>query len=207
MTLKPSHPDRHAPRRLLPLLPVLLAATLLTGCGHHENWKLLNLKGIMPQLQFNLHDDTGKAVTAKNYLGKIVMLYFGYTHCPDVCPATMARMSQALSSLGPKAKQVQVLFVSVDPKRDTPKVLQTYTHAFAPEILGLTGTQEQLRTLTKRYRVTYGYGKPDADGNYEVTHSSAIFIFDRKGNTRLMAQSTDNAAALAHDLRQLIAGA
>jgi protein SCO1/2 len=185
---------------------VLFVALGLAACSKDVKWKLLNLTGVMPTLQFHLHDDQGQPVTADKYRGKIVMLYFGYTHCPDVCPTTMAKMAQALSSLGADADKVRMLFVSVDPARDKPGQLKSYTAAFSPQIDGLSGTQEQLRTLTKRYRVTYGYGKPDKDGNYEVTHSSAVFVFDTHGKTRLMAQSDDTADAVAHDLRLLIAG-
>jgi protein SCO1/2 len=191
---------------LIHILLVLLVSAGLAACSKDVNWKLLNLTGVMPKLQFNLHDDQGQPVTADKYRGKIVMLYFGYTHCPDVCPTTMAKMAQALTALGADAKKVRVLFVSVDPARDKPERLKTYAAAFSPEMEGLSGTQEQLRTLTKRYRVTYGYGKPTKDGNYEVTHSSAVFVFDTKGNTRLMAQSDTTADAMAHDLRLLIAG-
>ncbi len=207
MTPKPFLRE-HGLRRFFPrVLTVLLLGMTLAACGHKENWKLLNLKGVMPPLEFTLHDDKGRTVTAQDYRGKIVMLYFGYTHCPDVCPTNLARMGQAVSSLGADAKKVQVLFVSVDPARDTPKVLQRYPRLFNPGFRGLSGTQAQLRSLTKRYRVTYGYGKPDAHGNYEVSHSSAVYIFDAKGNMRLMAQSSDKASDITHDLRLLINGA
>jgi protein SCO1/2 len=136
-----------------------------------------------------------------------VMLYFGYTHCPDVCPTTMATLSQALSKLGGDASQVRILFVTVDPRRDTPQLLKRYTQAFGPAFIGLRTADPELRRLVKRYRVTYSLGKPDARGNYEVTHSSAIFIFDKTGKARLIAESSDSAAAIAHDVQQLIGGA
>jgi len=186
------------------LVSLIFAGLLLSGCSQSEKWKLVDLTGIMPQLKFNLHDDQGKPVTAEQYKGKVVMLYFGYTHCPDVCPTTMVRISHVLKKLGTEADKVQPLFVSVDPKRDTPKILGEYSKVFDSRIAGLSGSDEALRALTKRYRVTYGYGKPDAKGNYEVTHSSAIFIFDKNGKTRLMAQSDDTADAIAHDIKELV---
>jgi protein SCO1/2 len=188
----------------LRIFSLILFALLLSGCGQDQKWKLIDLTGIMPPLKFTLHDDQGHPVTADNYKGKMVMLYFGYTHCPDVCPTTLVRIAHTLKKLGGQVEKVQPLFVSVDPARDTPKILQEYTKAFSTRIAGLSGDEESLRKLTKRYRVTYGLGKPDANGNYEVTHSSAIFIFDGKGNTRLMARSDDSADAIAHDLKQLI---
>ena len=190
----------------LQLITLILFGILISGCSQDSKWKLIDLTGIMPPLEFNLHDDQGQPVTADKYKGKIVMLYFGYTHCPDVCPTTMVRISNALKKLDGEADQVQPLFVSVDPARDTPKILQEYPKAFNSRIAGLSGDEKSLRKLTKRYRVTYGLGKPDANGNYEVTHSSAIFIFDKKGETRLMARSDDSADAIAHDLKLLING-
>ncbi|MGW8248161.1 MAG: SCO family protein [Acidiferrobacterales bacterium] len=186
------------------LLTLILLGFLVSGCTQNPKWKLIDLTGIMPPLEFTLHNDQDQPVTADKYKGKIVMLYFGYTHCPDVCPTTLVRIANALKELGSEADQVQPLFVSVDPARDTPKILREYPRAFSPRIAGLSGDEKSLRKLTKRYRVTYGLGKPDANGNYEVTHSSAIFIFDKKGETRLMARSDDSADAIAHDLKELI---
>jgi protein SCO1/2 len=180
---------------------------VLAGCGQHKIWRLENITGIMPPLDFSLTDANGRQVTADTYHGKVVMLYFGYTHCPDVCPTTLARLAQAVSELGNAAGKVRILFVTVDPRRDTPQVLEAYTRAFGPEFVGLRTDDRELRRLTKRYRVTYSLGKPDAHGSYEVTHSSAVFIFAGTGKVRLMAGGGDSAAAIAHDLKQLIGGA
>jgi protein SCO1 len=182
-------------------------AAMLGGCSQETSWRLDNITGIVSPLAFSLTDDTGRHVTADTYRGKIVMLYFGYTHCPDVCPTTLATLSQALSKLGNGAPKVRVLFVTVDPGRDTPQLLKRYAQAFGPEFIGLRTDDPELRRMTKRYRVTYSLGKPDVHGNYEVTHSSAVFIFDAAGKARLMAESSSSAAALAHDLQKLIDGA
>ncbi|MGH8427135.1 MAG: SCO family protein [Gammaproteobacteria bacterium] len=184
---------------------ICLAAVLVTACGGSQQWKTSNITGVMPDLQFTLTRDNGKTVHASGWRGKITLLYFGYTHCPDVCPLTLATIAQALKKMGPEAKQVRVLFVSVDPKRDTLPVLKTYTQAFSPQIVGLTGTQTQLQALSRRYRVSYSYDQPNADGSYAVNHSSAIFVFDGKGKVRLLMNYTDGADAMAHDLRQLVA--
>jgi len=124
-----------------------------------------------------------------------------------VCPTTLADLSRAVSKLGASASKVRVLFVTVDPKRDTQQILESYTQAFGPEFVGLRTSDPELRRLTKRYRVTYSLGTPDARGDYEVTHSSAVFIFDGTGRARLLADSGDSAAAISHDLQQLIDGA
>ena len=192
-------------------LVVTCAGVLLmlgfTGCGHRRDaqpWHLLNITGHMPPLQFTLIRDDGQTVTQKDYIGKPVMLYFGYTHCPDVCPTTLADLAIALRQLGPVADQVRVLFVSVDPARDTPVVLKTYVKAFGPWFVGLTGSQTELTALTKRYRVAYRLGEVDAGGNYAVYHSSAVFIFDRHGDARLLTSLSDNSDLIAKDLKRLL---
>lgn len=194
-------------RGLVLIGALCLLAGILSACSRDESWSLVNITDVMPQLAFRLTDDTGQAVTADSYRGKVVMLYFGYTNCPDVCPTTMARISQALSTLKDAASKVRVLFVTVDPKRDTAQLLKSYTQAFGSEFVGLRADDDELRKLTKRYRVTYSLGKPDAHGNYEVTHSSAVFIFDGAGKARLIAESGDSATSITHDLQQLVGGA
>lgn len=200
---------RNPPRlgRWLRVATLAASVVMLNGCSRDKSWNLVNVTGVVSPLAFSLTDDSGRDVTAATYRGDIVMLYFGYTHCPDVCPTTLADLSQALSKLGREASRVRVLFVTVDPQRDTPGLLKTYTQAFGPEFIGLSTSDPELRRLTKRYRVTYSLGKPDARGNYDVTHSSAVFVFDGTGKARLLSDSSDSPAAIAHDLRQLIDGA
>lgn len=169
-----------------------------------QHWDLTYIGGVMPPLQFTLVGDDGKAMTAADFAGKVVLLYFGYTHCPDVCPTTLADLAQALRLLGAEANRVSVLFVSVDPKRDTPAVLKSYAAGFAPQVVGLSGSQEQLEALTKRYRVAYSLGNADAYGNYVVYHSSSVFVFDPRGRVRLLAGDSDLPCAIAHDLEQLL---
>lgn len=193
-------------RLFLPLFAVVLT---LCACGQSQSakpWGLTNITGHMPDLEFTLTDDTGREVTQKAYLGKLTLLYFGYTHCPDVCPTTLAELRSAILKLGPEADQVRVLFVSVDPARDTPPVLKSYVNAFGPWFVGLTGSQAELQALTKRYRVAYRLGKRDAQGDYTVYHSSAVFIFDKQGKVRLLAGSNANAAVIATDLKRLLHG-
>ncbi|HKJ71898.1 MAG TPA: SCO family protein, partial [Gammaproteobacteria bacterium] len=134
-----------------------------------------------------------------------VLLYFGYTHCPDVCPTTLAKLRRALGRLGPEARQVRVLFVTVDPARDTTGVMHRYVNAFGPQFVGLRGTPDQLHDITRRYRVVYNRDKPADSGGYQVAHSAAVFVFDARGRPRLVAKPGSDAGAVAHDLRRLLA--
>ncbi|MGB7934028.1 MAG: SCO family protein [Gammaproteobacteria bacterium] len=188
-------------------LGVLLLAGLLAACGQSAPpWGLRDISGLMPPLDFTLTASSdGATVHGEDFRGKVVLLYFGYTHCPDVCPTTLSLLSRAVSALGASADQVRILFVSVDPARDTLAQLKTYAAAFGPEVVGLRGSEAELKALTKRYRVSYGYGEPDARGAYEVSHSSAVYVFDREGEIRLLIGSTDSAPVITGDLQRLLA--
>ncbi len=198
-----------APRRRL-RLPALSAlagcALLVAACSHNEPpWQLTNVSGHLPDLEFSLTGDDGKPVDASAFKGDTTLVYFGYTHCPDVCPETMARLMQVLAKLGPDAKNVRILFITVDPARDTPKALHDYVGAFdAEHARGLTGTDGQIESLAKRYRVAYQMEQRDPSGGYEVTHSSAVYVFDADGRARLLATSSDTPDMIAKDLHRLI---
>ncbi len=184
---------------------VWLVVIELAACTRSEPpFQLQNITGLMPQLEFTLTDQDNRVVTAENFRGEVVLLYFGYTQCPDACPATLAMLQQALRTLGPAAANVRVLFVSVDPQRDTQAVLKRYVGYFGPQFVGLSADDKVLNALTHRYRVAYHREKPDAHGYYAVDHSSAVFIFDRTGDARLLAGSTSGAGAVASDLRRLL---
>ncbi len=188
-------------------LPGALAALLaLAGCSSKPlHWDLDHLPGMFPNLRFDfISADTGKPVTEADFRGKVVALYFGYTHCPDICPLTMSDLATALGKLGPLAKDVRIVFISVDPARDTLPILKAYTHAFSPEAIGLRGTMPEVDKVTARYHVAFSYGPKDKDGNYVVNHSSGVYIFDQKGRVELLGSEVDSPEKFAHDLRQLI---
>lgn len=194
--------------RLWAALTISMMALCLTACQKPQDWKLTDVSGHLPDLQFSLTSDSDAPITAAAFKGDITLVFFGYTHCPDVCPETMARLSQVLQQLGPDAEHVRIAFITVDPHRDTPAILHAYVHAFdARHAVGLTGSDQAIKSLARRYRVAYELGKPDSDGNYEVNHSSAIYIFDGQGHIRLMATDNDPAEFLVHDLRMLVASA
>lgn len=184
---------------------LLCAVMLLAACGKAPvTFHGKDITGVMPDLKFQLTDENGKAVTEQDYAGKVVVLFFGYTHCPDYCPTTLTALAQALKTLPEDQRDhYRVLFVSVDPKRDSPQMLKKYTAYFAPQIIGLTGTKAQLDALTKRYRTTYSYGDPDKDGNYLVTHGLAMYGFDSKGAVHLFMRDDEPVPRIGEDLKAL----
>jgi protein SCO1 len=201
---EPSSARAH--RRAARLLAAVSVPALVAACaGSGPSYALRDITGLVSPLQFQLTNQDGQVVTAENYRHDLVLLYFGYTDCPDQCPTTLTLLANAIHTLGPRASQVRVLFVSVDPKRDTTSVLRRYVSNFGPEFVGLRGDQPQLTTLSKRYRIAYHYEPPDKYGNYEVDHSSAVFIFDGDGRARLLAQSDNTEQQVASDLRRLLA--
>ena len=179
---------------------------LLSACHRGPPWATKDITGLMPNLAFTLTEaNSDTTVEAKDYRGRVLLVFFGYTHCPDVCPLTLSRIKNAVAKLGTEAQQVRVLFVSVDPNRDSVQELKRYTAYFGPQFVGLRGSQAALHALTKMYRVTYGYDKPDAQGNYSVSHSSAVYIFDRMGEARLLVRPEDPVSAISNDLKRLLA--
>jgi len=186
------------------MIPTLLM--LLAGCGRGARpaWRLTDVRGHLPDLRFQLTDGSSRAVTAKDYLGKIIVLYFGYTNCPDACPLTLTHLHIVMQRLGTQARDVRILFVSVDPARDTPAVMRRYVAAFDSRAVGLTGTMTEIEAMAKRYRVAFTRGPDEGNGAYEVNHSSAIYFFDRQGRARLLAAPANSDGDVVHDLRLLI---
>ncbi|NRO98834.1 redoxin domain-containing protein [Paraburkholderia sp. NMBU_R16] len=208
-SLSPVQSRNRSLRRVVRLAATAMLALLMAACSERgAPWQLTNVSGHLPDLQFSLTGDDGKPIDASAFKGQTTLVYFGYTHCPDVCPETMARLMQVLAKLPPKdAAQVRILFISVDPARDTPQALHEYVGAFdAQHALGLTGSDRQIESLARRYRVAYQMEKRDPKGNYEVTHSSAVYIFDAQGHARLLATDHDSPDAIAHDLRRIVEG-
>ena len=152
---------------------------------------------------FTLQSGQG-AVTLSSFRGRLVVLYFGYTNCPDVCPLTLANLRQALDKLGDRAKDVQVLFVSVDWKRDTPEKLASYAHAFRPDFIGLTGSQAQIDSVTKDFGIFYLLNLPDAKGYYSVDHTATVLVLDRQGALTLTWSNGTLPDAIASDLTRLL---
>lgn len=191
-------------RRFVLALPILLAA-----CSHDLSPQDVSIAGMVPPLTLSMQDvNSGKPVTAADFRGKVTLLYFGYTNCPDVCPASLYNVDRILRRLGPLAAQVNLLFVTVDPDRDTPAVLTQYVNLFGPNIIGLRGTADQLFSLARRYRVVFSVTKPSGTTPYQVTHSAAIYVFDAKGQAQFLIAGLDTATpdlpGITADLRNVI---
>ena len=177
----------------------LFLALVLAACSRAP-FHMTDISGAMPRLDFRMtRVGDGKAVTGADYRGKVVALYFGYTNCPDVCPTTLTDLSHMLEQV--KSPDVRVLFVSVDPNRDTPEALAHYAAAFSAQIDGLRGGEEALADLARRYRVAYSVNPAPP---YTVMHSNAVFFFDREGRVRLVTTDTTDADAMAEDVKRLL---
>lgn len=187
------------------VLLATLTTLLLVGCSD-QSWRTTDVADIMPPLDFALVDENGDSVQAEEYLGKPTLVYFGYTYCPDVCPITLARLGDAIRKLDDETRdEIQVLFISVDPARDTPEVLKRYTDAFGPEFVGLSGNKAAIDAVTNRYRVAYEYGEENENGDYLVTHSSAVFAFDREGQAKFLVRDSHPITDVEADIKRLVA--
>jgi len=202
------------------IIPVVLLLAALAGCSDKSGaesgqmilapansaFKNTDVTGLGYARDFALNDQDGKPRTLADFKGKVVVLFFGYTHCPDVCPTTLSEMAAAMKQLGADADRVQVLFVTLDPERDTPAVLKQYVPAFDPRFIGLSGDQEATAKVAKEFRVFYQKVPGKEAGNYTLDHTAASFVFDPQGRVRLFVRSGQGAEPIVHDLKMLLAG-
>ena len=180
------------------------AALALAGCSASgPSFKNADITGADYGREFKLTDHTGKTRTLEDFRGKIVVMFFGYTYCPDVCPTTLAELKSVKEQLGEEGKSLQVLFVTVDPERDTPKALADYVPAFDPSFLGLYGDPAATAKVAKDFRVFYQKVPGKTPGSYTVDHTAGSYVFDRQGRLRLFVRH-GNAANLVSDIRTLL---
>lgn len=156
---------------------------------------------------FTLIDSAGRTVTDRDLRGRYLLVYFGYTFCPDVCPTTLAAVAGAMDKLGKRADDVQPVFITVDPHRDTPKVIGTYTAAFSKRILGLTGTPQQIAQVARAYRVYYARHKTgDGPDDYTMNHSSILYLMDPQGRFDALLPADETAQKMADDIARHMRG-
>lgn len=181
-------------------VPLLLAA-----CGDRKpQFNAVDLTGADYAKDFRLPDTDGKVRSLQDFKGKAVVVFFGYTQCPDVCPTTMADIAQAKKLLGPEGTKVQGIFITIDPERDTPELLKAYVANFGPDFVALRGTPEQTAAVAKDFKVYYKKVEGKTPGSYTMDHSAASFVYDPQGRLRLYARYGAGPQVLADDLKQLL---
>lgn len=177
----------------------------LAGCGNDKPaFTGSDVTGTHLGRDMSMTDAVGHVRTLADYKGKVVLVYFGYTHCPDVCPTSMAELAQAMALLKGDAKKVQVIMITVDPARDTPAVVDHYAKAFDPSFIGLSGTPEELAKTAKSFKTYYAKEPSKTPGQYAMNHSSMFYIIDQKGEARVILNSTVPPDVVAHDIKLLL---
>jgi protein SCO1 len=181
---------------------IICSLILLAGCDGRPQFKSTDITGADYGKTLELTDHTGRPRKLEDFRGKAVVVSFGFTHCPDVCPTTLADLSAAIKSLGPEQEKVQVLFVTVDPERDTKEVLAKYVTAFDPRFLGLYGDAAATQRAAKEFKVYYE--KRKAGDGYSVDHSAQSYVIDPQGRLRLFVRHDRIASDLPDDLKVLL---
>ncbi|TAK92529.1 MAG: SCO family protein [Burkholderiaceae bacterium] len=191
-------------RPIFSLLSAWLLCIALAACDSKPTFNNVDITGAPYGKDFALTDHTGTPRTLADFKGKVVVLFFGYTHCPDVCPTDMAEWAAALQKLGADAARVQVLFVTFDPERDTPALLARYVPSFNPTFLGLYGDLATTQKTAKDFNVYYEKVPGKTPQDYTMNHSAGSYVFDPTGQLRLFVRHGQGIDALAHDLRELL---
>ena len=194
--------------KLFQFLVYATAAAMLGACGPDQpqtaNFYATDITGADFAHDFHLTDHNGHARTLADFKGKAVALFFGYTHCPDVCPTTMADLASAMRLMGERSNDVQVLFVTLDPERDTQELLAQYVPSFDSRFLGLYGTPEQTAAVAQDFKVFYAKQESAGHDGYPIDHSAGVYAFDKAGKVRLYFKYAQKPAEIAHDLEQIL---
>ncbi|HEY8711052.1 MAG TPA: SCO family protein [Burkholderiaceae bacterium] len=184
---------------------VASTAALVAACSPNKpQFSSIDLTGADYAKDFQLPDQDGRVRSLQDFRGKVVVLFFGYTQCPDVCPTTMTDLAQTRKLLGPDGDKLQVLFVTVDPERDTPQVLKGYMANFDPSFIALRGSPEQLAATARDFKVFYKKVEGKTPTSYSMDHSAASYVYDTKGQLRLYTRYGSGAQALASDIKLLL---
>ncbi|WP_414691771.1 SCO family protein [Noviherbaspirillum sp.] len=203
--------------RSLAPLTLAVASLFLAGCDRQQGegaqmvlspvnstFKNTDVTGLDYAKGFSIKDHNGQLRTLESFKGKAVVVFFGYTQCPDVCPTTMSEMANVMQQLGPLADRVQVLFVTVDPERDTPELLSKYVPAFDSRFLGLVGDKAETEKIAKDFKVFFQKVPGKEAGSYTMDHTAGSYVFDPEGRIRLFVRHGQGAEPIAHDLKLLL---
>ena len=189
-------------------LLTLAAPLLLDACARDDKpaFKAVDITGADYGRDFALPDTEGRMRSVKDFAGKAVVVFFGYTQCPDVCPTTMSEIAEAKKLLGPDGKRVEGVFITIDPERDQPQMLKAYVDNFGPDMVALRGSLPQTEQVAKDFKVFYRKAAGSTPANYSMEHSAASYVFDPSGKLRLYVRYGGGAQALADDLKLLLQG-
>jgi protein SCO1/2 len=201
--MRPSR--RRAVKSLAGAVALAMSAGLLTACSADKpQFKSIDLTGADYAQGFSLTDQDGQVRTLKDFAGKIVVVFFGFTQCPDVCPTSLTELAQVKKLLGPDGDKLQAIFVTVDPERDTPELLKAYMGNFDPSFLALRPTLAQLPEVAKDFKIYYKKVEGKTPSSYTMDHSAGSYVFDGKGRVRLYTRYGSGAESLASDIRLLL---
>jgi protein SCO1/2 len=192
---------------LLKSISLLLLISCLAACKPASEANQLvatDITGADFAQSFHLTDHNGQARTLADFKGQAVALFFGYTHCPDVCPTTMADLKQTMKLLGPRADELQVLFVTLDPERDTQEVLAKYVPAFDARFIGLRGTVEETAATAKVFKIFSSKVQSEGRSGYTIDHSAGMYVFDKAGKIRLYVDYGEKPAEMANDIKLIL---
>ena len=184
------------------------ATTIFTACSEKAAaFQGVDISGVDYAKDLPLADQDGKTRSLRDFAGKVVVVFFGYTQCPDVCPTTMTELAEVKAALGADGGRLQGVFVTVDPERDTPELLKNYMASFDPSFVGLRGTPEQLAVVAKDFKIFYRRVDGQTPGSYTMDHSAGSYVYDTTGRLRLYHRYGSGTKALAADVRALLAEA
>ncbi len=179
-------------------------ALILAACQPEGSFKAVDITGAAYARELALTDHTGAKRSLADFRGKVTVVFFGYTQCPDVCPTTLSDMAEVRKRLGKQGDQVQVLFVTIDPERDTPALLAQYVPAFDPSFIGLYGDAAQTAAVAKEFKVFYAKAAGRTPNSYTMDHTAGSYVIDRTGQVRLFVRHGASVADIEHDLRRLL---
>ncbi len=186
-----------------------LAAWALAGCERGTpaapSFKAVDITGADYARDFNLPDVDGRRRTLADFKGRVTVVFFGFTQCPDVCPTTLLELATVKKALGPDGERVQGVFITVDPERDTPDLLRAYVANFGAGFVALRGTPEETQATAKQFKVFYAKVPGSTPASYTIDHTAASYVFDAQGRVRLFTRYGSGAEALTHDLKLLLA--